>query len=81
MWVNVKKSLPLLAKRSHYPHTRHGYARGWEPFMYVENIRNYFDILVWLSRDTEPVDEQQDDRLPAIAEQRTSSHRLSVPAS
>ncbi len=47
-WFDVKQSLPLLAKRKWYKNTRHGYARGWEPLQYVENIRSYYDILRWL---------------------------------
>jgi membrane-bound lytic murein transglycosylase F len=47
-WFDVKQSLPLLAKRKWYKNTKHGYARGWEPLQYVENIRSYYDILRWL---------------------------------
>jgi membrane-bound lytic murein transglycosylase F len=56
-WVHVKESLPLLTQKQWYSKTRHGYARGWEPVMYVENIRNYYDILIWLTKnpDTETV--------------------------
>ena len=46
-WVDIKANLPLLAKRKWYQKTKHGYARGWEPVRYVENIRSYYDILVW----------------------------------
>jgi len=46
-WVDIKANLPLLAKSKWYQKTRHGYARGWEPVRYVENIRSYYDILVW----------------------------------
>lgn len=48
-WVDVKKNLPLLAKKKWYKQTRYGYARGHEPVRYVENIRSYYDILVWYS--------------------------------
>lgn len=47
-WFDVKQSLPLLAKRKWYVKTKHGYARGWEPLQYVENIRSYYDILRWI---------------------------------
>lgn len=46
-WVEVKKNLPLLRERKWYRDTAHGYARGNEPVRYVENIRSYYDILVW----------------------------------
>jgi membrane-bound lytic murein transglycosylase F len=47
LWEDVKERLPLLSKKKYYKNTRHGYARGWEPVRYVENIRNYHNILVW----------------------------------
>ncbi len=47
-WIDVRTSLPLLAKRKWYKQTRYGYARGWEPVRYVENIRSYYDILKWV---------------------------------
>ena len=47
-WIDVKQALPLLAKRKWYKDTRFGYARGWEPVRYVENIRSCYDILKWV---------------------------------
>jgi len=47
LWIDVKESLPLLAKKKWYKKTRYGFARGWEPVRYVENIRSYYDILKW----------------------------------
>lgn len=46
IWKDVRENLPLLRKRNWYRNTRHGYARGHEPVIYVENIRRYFDLLV-----------------------------------
>ena len=48
-WIDVKEHLPLLTQKKWYSQTRHGYARGREPVRYVENIRSYYDILVWHS--------------------------------
>ena len=45
-WIDVKKSLPLLARKKWYKNTKYGYARGWEPVKYVENIRQYHAYLV-----------------------------------
>ena len=47
-WVDVRDALPLLAQRRWYQLVDYGYARGWEPVTYVENIRNYRAILNWL---------------------------------
>ena len=54
LWIDVKETLPLLAKRKWYKHTRFGYARGWEPVRYVENIRSYYDILKWVEDVNNP---------------------------
>lgn len=47
-WADVKENLPLLAKRKWYRQTRYGYARGREPVTYVDNIRRYYETLVWM---------------------------------
>lgn len=46
-WTDVRKHLPLLAKRKYYRTVKHGYARGWEPVKYVQNIRSFYSILAW----------------------------------
>jgi len=46
-WIDVKQSLPLLTQKKWYSMTKHGYSRGKEPVLYVANIRNYFDLLLW----------------------------------
>ncbi|WP_163835092.1 membrane-bound lytic murein transglycosylase MltF [Spartinivicinus ruber] len=48
-WVDVKESLPLLSKKQWYQQTKYGYARGYEPVLYVQNIRRYYDLLQWFT--------------------------------
>lgn len=48
LWVEVKKRLPLLRQKKYYKNTQYGYARGHEAVSYVDNIRRYYDTLVWL---------------------------------
>lgn len=48
-WIDLSKSLPLLAQRKWYTRVPFGYARGWEPVLYVNNIRSYYNILKWLT--------------------------------
>ena len=48
-WVDVSKTLPLLSQRKWYTKVPFGYARGWEPVLYVNNIRSYYNILKWLT--------------------------------
>ncbi len=50
-WLDVKKSLPLLGEEKWYKQTKYGYARGGEPVRYVDNIRSYYDLLVWLTEE------------------------------
>jgi membrane-bound lytic murein transglycosylase F len=54
LWIDVKKHLPLLRQKKYYRFTRFGYSRGDEAVNYVENIRRYYDSLLWLeqNRDT-----------------------------
>ena len=47
LWLEVKQRLPLLAQKPFHETVRHGFARGQEPVDYVDNIRNYYDLLVW----------------------------------
>ena len=52
-WVDISKALPLLAQRKWYTRVPFGYARGWEPVLYVNNIRSYYNILKWLTANEE----------------------------
>ncbi len=61
-WSDVAQRLPLLQQEKWYRQTRYGYARGWEPVHYVANIRRYYDVLVWNTR-------QRDESLPVIPPQ------------
>lgn len=47
LWLEVKQRLPLLRKKRYYKTVRYGFARGDEAVNYVDNIRNYYDMLVW----------------------------------
>jgi len=55
LWSDVSKHLPLLTQEKWHTQTRHGYARGLEAQRYVRNIRNYFDILVWMDTRDHPL--------------------------
>ncbi len=45
-WIDVRKTLPLLARSDYYTTVKRGFARGGEAVILTENIRNYYDILV-----------------------------------
>jgi peptidoglycan lytic transglycosylase F len=44
-WSDVKKWMPLLNNPRYYKTLKHGYARGGEAVIMVENIRSYYDML------------------------------------
>jgi membrane-bound lytic murein transglycosylase F len=44
-WDEVRGFLPLLSQERWYTQTKRGYARGWEPVRYVENVQSYLNIL------------------------------------
>ena len=44
-WQDVRQVLPRLADPDTFPGLQHGYARGFEAVQFVDNVRNYYDIL------------------------------------
>lgn len=60
LWIDVKKHLPLLRQKRYYKFTRYGYARGNEAVNYVDNIRRYYDSLLWLEQNINSSDEDID---------------------
>ena len=51
-WNVVRDHLPLLTEVDWYSRVKNGYARGWEPVRFVDNIRSYLDVLSWVAADT-----------------------------
>lgn len=71
LWIDVKKHLPLLRQKKYYKFTRYGFARGDEAVNYVENIRRYYDSLVWLESqypNPSPSDNDQEPLPDNVAE-------------
>jgi membrane-bound lytic murein transglycosylase F len=58
-WIDIRSALPLLAQRKWYSQVPYGYARGWEPVLYVANIRAYYNILRWLTEQEETEEPEQ----------------------
>jgi len=67
-WVDMRNALPLLSQRKWYSKLPYGYARGWEPVLYVNNVRSYYNILKWLTDQEEPPDEIPEDEVEAESE-------------
>ena len=70
-WLDVKQRLPLLRQKSIYQTTKYGYARGDEAVAYVENIRRYYDTLLW-------VDERQQAELRLEQQKQRLTEQLST---
>jgi len=60
-WIDVKNALPLLSQRKWYSRVPYGYARGWEPALYVTNVRRYYNIMQWLTAGEEPAEEETEE--------------------
>jgi peptidoglycan lytic transglycosylase F len=45
MWLNVRKTMPLLSDTTYAEQTKHGQARGGEAVVLVERVRLYYDML------------------------------------
>ncbi|MBS9405591.1 membrane-bound lytic murein transglycosylase MltF [Halomonas sp. TRM85114] len=73
-WTDVREALPLLQEQEWHSQTRHGYARGGEPVIYVRNIRRYYEILDYLDQsqqrypllDARLFDEEEGDAFQVI---------------
>ncbi len=53
----------MLSQSEYYRQTKYGYARGWETVKYVQNIKQYYDILTFLDSQDKEVDEKDQDNL------------------
>jgi membrane-bound lytic murein transglycosylase F len=50
-WQDVRPSIRLLANPEYSGQTRHGFARGGEALYFVNNVRNYYNVLAWMTRE------------------------------
>ena len=52
-WEHVRQRLPLLGEKNWYETVQRGFAPGQTAVAYVDNVRRYYEILMWLdSRET-----------------------------
>ncbi|HLF31908.1 MAG TPA: membrane-bound lytic murein transglycosylase MltF [Xanthomonadales bacterium] len=54
-WVDVSQCFGLLSQEKWYKQTQHGYARGLEAKAFVESVRRYFEILLWMDTRDHPL--------------------------
>ena len=62
-WADIEPYILMLSQSEYYRQTRYGYARGWETVKYVKNIKQYYDIIVFLDSQDKEVDEK-DQEIP-----------------
>jgi membrane-bound lytic murein transglycosylase F len=48
-WDQVRKRLPLLADKAWYSRVKRGYANGGVAVQYVDNVRRYYELLMWMA--------------------------------
>lgn len=51
-WVDVRPYVKRLSQPGFYEHTRYGFARGGETVAFVDNVRRYYNVLTWMTRDS-----------------------------
>jgi len=52
-WNDVAAALPLLADPVYYVFAKRGYARGWEPVKYVDQVRDFLSVLEWTGTNSD----------------------------
>jgi membrane-bound lytic murein transglycosylase F len=50
-WEDVRQHLPLLSDEEWFRRVKRGYARGDVAVLYVDNIRRYYELLLWVMGD------------------------------
>jgi len=50
-WNDVRQHLPLLTQEKYYVQAKRGYARGWEPVQFVDNIKLYISMMDWVGAE------------------------------
>lgn len=76
-WLDVKARLPLLSKKKYFAKLTYGYARGYEAYRYVENIRRYHQSLVGYLQNKEMNQNMQLAARDPLLFSRTSSKEKS----
>ncbi|ENY73298.1 membrane-bound lytic transglycosylase F [Aeromonas diversa CDC 2478-85] len=58
-WSDVKDVLPLLQESRWHRKVRYGYARGGEARNYVNNVRQYYQSLLWLDNEQQKLRQRE----------------------
>ena len=63
-WNTLKIYLLKLNKKQFYKQMKYGYARGWEAVQYIENVKQYYDIISFLEEKDKKIDNKILDEVP-----------------
>ncbi len=74
-WSDVRQNLELLSQEKWHSQTRYGYARGFEAKTFVQNIRRYYETLIWMDTREHPLLVTQINLQASAAPSSSSSHR------
>jgi membrane-bound lytic murein transglycosylase F len=66
-WQDVRERLPLLSDPHWYERLPRGYAPGIQPLHYVDNVRRYYDLLLWMTAGEMVSDEDPEEPAPVSA--------------
>jgi len=55
-WQDVRERLPLLSRKKYYKTLKRGRANGVQAVEYVENIRSYYELLIWFDNHPEDLE-------------------------
>ncbi len=63
-WKILKNYLLKLNQKKFYLNMKYGYARGWEAVQYVENVKQYYDIITFLDNKDKKIKNNIFDEAP-----------------
>ena len=64
-WNILKSYLYKLNQKKYYKKMKYGYARGWEAVQYIENVKQYYDIITFLDNKDNESDNELFNEVPS----------------
>ena len=61
----LKSYLYKLNQKEYYKEMKYGYARGWEAVQYIENVKQYYDIITFLDNKDNESDNELFNEVPS----------------
>ncbi len=63
-WKILENYLLKLSQKKFYLNMKYGYARGWEAVQYIENVKQYYDIITFLDDKDKQIKDNIFDEAP-----------------